>query len=357
MTTGMLVESLMNGTNSYGGFGSSVGYDVLTESEAANYTLESGAALIARESRAELHEIFEMAIIQANEAIVGAKLEGYGDVMESATYGPVFEEAEKTVGKKVLEFLSKLKDKVVAFFQNLFSRLSEFMHNYEKFLKTHGADLDKAKSMKLYCIAWDDSAIDGASAVVGKGTDAEFAAATKLVQDTIKTFIAAGNSEGDMKAAVSAFENQLSDGTSTLLKMLGLSGSTSSDMASLNKQMSEKFRKPDKQAKDISPALVRSRLTDVKKHTDELRNLSKRMNSQYKDVLKKVRSMLDDIDKANKKGCSQMINRYASALSKNQTIVNAYISAAIRASISRANEAQAMAKALISGRPGGFTTD
>lgn len=356
MTTGMLVESLMNGTNSYGGFGSGVGYDVLTESEAASYTLESGAALIARESRAELHEIFEMAIIQTNEAIVGAKLEGYGDVMESATYGPVFEEAEKTVGRRILDFLIRLKDKILAFFKNLFTKLSEMTHNYDKFLEKNGKDLDAASAMTLNCIVWNDDTIDKASEMITDNFDKTLSDATSKAQKMLDEVIRVGGDSGDLMGTVKSFEQDLAKGPMSLLASIGLSGNAD-DMTSLNEKLQYLFRQKDKKKQNVTPATVRARLTNVKKQTEALRKAQKKINDGFKDAIKQVKRMSENVEKSQKKGCSQFLNRYAASLSKQQQIMTAYVSASIRATVSRANEAQAMAKALISGNAGKFDAD
>lgn len=358
MTTGVLVETLMNGTGSGGyGFGGMGGsYDILTESEAEQYTLESGAALIARQSREELHELFELAIIQTNEATVGARAEGYFNVFESATYGPIFEAAERTFGQKVIAFLTMLKDRVLAFFKKIFSRMSEAMHNYDKFLEKKGADLDKANSMQLYVTAWSDVAIDNAADMVGSTVADNIKNLQSTAQGVIKDAIKMGEDSADMKGSVNAFEQNMKKGVDDVLRSIGLSGSAD-DMTSLNDRIQYLFRAKDKKKMNITPALVRQRLTNVKKQTEALRKTQKTIDSSYRDLIKNTKKMVDDIEKSQKKGCSQLINRFTSAISKQQTIMNAYISAAIRATISRANEAQGLANALITGREGGFKAD
>lgn len=358
MTTGVLVESIMNrtGSGSYGYGGIDGGYDILTESEAEQYTLESGAELIARQSREELHELFELAIIQTNEATVGARAEGYFNVMESATYGPLFEAAERTFGQKVIAFLTTLKDRIIAFFKKIFSKLLEACHNYDKFLEKKGADLDKAESMALYVTRWNDSAIDGAADFVGKVSTETIDKLQNTAQSTIKDMLRMGEDSGDMRGTIDGFEKNMSSGINDILSAIGLSGNAG-DMASLNDKVQYLFRAKDKGKMSITPALVRARLTNVKKQTEALRKTQKKIDDAYKKLIKNTKNMVDDVEKSQKKGCSQLINRFTSSVSKQQTIMNAYLSAAIRATISRANEAQGLANALISGKAGSFKAD
>ena len=351
-TTATLVEGLLNGTGSGGfGYNGNVSYDVITEAEAAEYTLESGAERIAQRSREELHELFELAIIQTNEAVLGAKVEGYDNVMESATYGPVFEEAERTLGQKVIDFFKKLADRVAAFFQNLFTKLSEACHNYDKFLKEKGDALGKAKGMSLNCIDWNDKMIDGAPALAGQTTSKSLDDGGKLVMDSIKKL---GADSADITKVVDSMESASNATVASLLKAFGMSGNIETDMSTLNGQMAALFRSPDKKKQNITPDLLKSRLTGVKKATDSIRSSQKTTVGTMKKLSKTAKDAVHQLNKDGVKGGSQLLSRFTSMSSKMVTINNAYCAAAIRATISRANEAQAMSRALISGKAGSF---
>lgn len=348
-TNGTLVQEFFEGAGSYG-YGSGAGYDVLTNSEAQAYTLESGASLIAMESRAELHELFELAVIYPNNAALAAKVEGYGNVLESATYGPVFEEASKKFGQRVIDFLIKLKDRVIAFFKNIFSRLTEMCSNYDKFLEKNGAALDKAASLKLYVRDWNDDKISAVGSTIQAQSTA-IASLADLMVTEINKVVGKGTAD-DVKDATENFEKLLKKKVADTMAEFGFKEdeAKSNDNTRMNERLNRFFCGRDKKMVTATGADVKKKLTGVKDTTKDIRDAQKKYEKAYKDAIKKVEQITKNMESSEAKGYNSLIDKAVAAMSKVQNVINNYATAGCRAVISRASEATAIARCLIAGK-------
>lgn len=354
ITTGVLVESILNGAASGYGYGyGDATIETLTSSEAASYTLESGAAMIAMECRTELHELLELAVFIPNEAVLAAKVEGYSDVTESATYGPVFEETEKKFGQKVIDFLVKLKDRVVAFFKNIFSRLSEFVTNYDKFLEKNKDAISKAASLKLWMSDWQDSKIDEVATVIMNQATEISNMASKMAS-AISAAVSKDTAEAK-KAASEAYEKSLKSDIDSVMSKFGFNAeeSTGNDMTRLNERLTRYFCGRDRKSVDVNGSYVIKRLTDVKDATKAIRDAQKKYEKAYKDAIKSVNDLTKNMTWNESKGYDSLINQTVSAISKIQNVINSYASAGTRAVIGRANESISAARCLMNGKASG----
>lgn len=354
VTTNTLVGGILEGASRGFGYGyGDASIETLTSSEASAYTLESGAALIAMESRAELHDLLELAVIVPNEAVLAAKIEGYSDVTESATYGPVFEESEKKFGQKVIDFLVKLKDRVVAFFKNIFSRLSEFVTNYDKFLEKNKDAINKAPSLKLWMQDWQDAKIDEVASVIMNQATEISNMASKMA--TAISGVVSKDTADAKKSATEAYEKSLKSDIAGVMSKFGFSAdeAAGNDMTKLNERLNRYFCGRDRKNVDVNGSYVIKRLTDVKDTTKAIRDAQKKYEKAYKDAIKSVNDLTKNMSWNESKGYSSLINQTVSAISKIQNIINSYSTAGTRAVIGRANESISAARCLINGKASG----
>lgn len=308
------------------------------------YTLESGAALIARECASELHDIFEVAIVETNEAVLGAYMEGSKDVMESATYGPVFEEAEKKANNKILDFLKKLMDRVIAFFKNIGAKLSLLVNDYEKFYNKKKEDL-KGKSLKeCPVINWNvdklnmvDTVIDGAANIIGS-------TATKFI-NKINSAVKSGDDK-----ALEKFNEEVDEWYRGVCSTIGVTvNGNSVDLTKLNGDLEKEFRTGYTKL-TVDASYVEAALTKAKDSAKKINAATKKFDKSYKDAIKSVKNVTDEMERKEKKGYTQYINKVVSTMSKVQSVYNTYASVGYRCIIARANEAKSIVNHIISGK-------
>lgn len=317
------------------------------------YTLESGAAMIARESCQELHEIFEVAIVETNEAALSAYMEGNEDVMESATYGPVFEAAEKSVGQKILDFLKKLKDKVVSFFIAVGNKLTLLVNNYKKFYEKKKADLEKAGVLKdCPCIAWDEKRLDSLGSFITEQAGNIKSEVPKFLKKIEKAVTSQDVNIMGKNIPVNQWNiNQLvkacDDWYEGRCKACGIKGA---DLSEMGKQMRALFRGEDKIKRNIGAAYVADVLKSTQGALKDVKAAQKAFNAAYGDAIKAVEKIKQEADKSQRAGYAQYVNKVVSALSKTQNLINSYASAGYSCMIGRANEAKALTNAIISGK-------
>ena len=352
MTNGTLVAAILESRDNFGYSGA--GYDTLTYDEAQSYTLESGATLIAQQCREELHEIFELAVIEQEEATLGAAMEGYNDVMESNTYGPVFEAAEKSVGKKIIAFLTKLKDRVVAFFKNLFTKISAMFHNYDKFLEKKAMDMKRAGTIDgIYLKDWNNARIDSVTDKMKAAADAVAAAADWAAAEcnSMLAKVTTTESGEQMNKFNEEFDRGVYDQAQKLYNTLtGVTlQKTDYQATTANADMNALFVGKKKVKVTLSYDFLAPRLKDTKDHAKKIKTAESNFNKAYNDAIKKLKKITDDMEKSNKKGIAPYLNKTTSMLSRMQVYTNAYATAGYRALIGRANEARQMAGVLISG--------
>lgn len=345
--TNSIVSMLLEGNIGTTG----VATETLTANEAACYTLESGAGLMARQCVQELHDIFEVAVVETNEAALAAHMEGTSDVMESATYGPVFEAAEKSAGKKILEFLAKLRDRVIAFFQNIGAKIMLLVGNYEKFYEKHKDALAKAKTLEMEVTDWNDERIAGLAAFLKKSAEdikkfaKEFVDCTKDIMDI--------ESEQKKNFTINKFNQTCEDAINEYAKTLGVhrsAGAGDMDTTRINADLKLIFVKPDKVKEKIDAIYIKDVLTKTKQAAKYIKDAQNAFNAAYNDAIKTIKAMTDDMERSEKKGYASYIHKGTGVLSKIQTLTNAYASNGYRALIGRANEAKTLAGYLIAGK-------
>lgn len=339
MATANIVSMLLEGGGTIGG----------NVPDMPQYTMESGAALIARESTQELHEIFEVAIVETNEAALGAYLEGSEDVMESAAYGPVFEEAEKKAGNKIIEFLQNLKTKVFAFFRNILDRVTLAVNNYEKFYEKHKEALGKATPLSdCPCVAWNDKNINYVPSGINKAA-ADIGNFASQISSAIKDMTANGVNDENITKCKNAANGFISG----VLSSMGIPNPGAGkqyDATEIHNKITETLRGKDTVKKTIDAAYIKGNLEGTKKAAAEVKNAQKMFNNTYDSVIKNIKALKDMMDKSQKKGITQHLNYAVSTLSKGQNIINAYAGAGYAAIVARATEAKKLANAMIAGK-------
>lgn len=333
----------------------------ITESEARSYTLESGAALMARTCAQELHEIFEVAVIETNEAALAAYMEGCSDVMESATYGAVFEASDKSAGTKILDFLKKLKDRVFAFFKDISSKITALVTNYDKFLsknkeKMVKAEQERTEQLKVSVRDWNTNAINSITTNLKSGSTEIGTLAANIATIITNSFNSkpADASKEDTKKILSDCEKAINDAINSAYDKLlpGATGTDISDMTTINKHCEKLFVGENKKTQVANVAYVSSVLDGTKKALSDVKTSQKEFNAAYDKAIKVIKGVTENSKFKEKVGYSAYIHKATAAMSKIQSIANAYASAGYRAMISRANEAKALCGVIISGKVG-----
>ena len=338
------------------------GTSSISVAEANEITLETGAAIIARKTASELHELFELSIVATNEAALAAYMEGCTDVAESATYGPVFEASEKSFGKRVIDVLLKLKDRVIAFFRDIFTKLSELLNNYDKFFNKNVEAMTKAESKRgggvknVKVKAWNDNAIDGVSEKLNKAADIISKTASDmilLINETYKKANDAEKSEAAHEYANKKLNTLMDEKLATTLKSLGISvGAAGLDTTEINSACQKVFYGDGTRTITLTTDYCRTALVGVKKAAGEVKTAQKSFNSAYDKAISNIKGITKEMEREDAKGYTAYINKATSTISKVQTVMNAYATAGYRALIGRANEAKSLCHVVISGKPG-----
>lgn len=339
MATTSIVQTLLEGGGVIGGLAPNM----------PQYTLESGAALIARESCQELHEIFEVAIVETNEAALGAYLEGSKDVMESATYGPVFEEAEKKAGGKVIEFLKALKNKVFAFFRNIADRIILAVNNYDKFYNKHKDALAKAQPLKdKECVNWNTNNINQIPKIISDAAKDMNTFASSICTE-IKNMIGDSATAESNKDVVKTKSIGCVNG---ILNSIGVGAPANGqyDSTELHNKIRELFRGKDTVKTTVDAAYVKGVLEKTKASAKAVQVAQKQFNAMYDSSIKNIKAVTALMEKSERKGLVQHVHTAVSTLSKAQNIVNIYANAGFSSIIARASEAKKLTNALVSGK-------
>ena len=333
----------------------------ITESEANSYTLESGAALMARTCAQELHEIFEVAVVETNEAALAAYMEGCSDVMESATYGAVFESADKSAGAKILELLKKMKDRVFAFFKNISAKISALITNYDKFYennkeKMKKAEAERSEDVKVVIRDWNDNAIDNIVANLKAGS-AEIGTLGEEVAGIVKASFKSKPEDANkdqskeiLDACYKAIKTAIVKSVDNIIP--GLKDIAGMEPSTLNAECEKFFTGKGSRVIVANTTYVESILKNTKKSLADIKTAQKEFNAAYDKAIKAIKSVTDDASIKEKAGYSAYIHKATSAMSKIQTVNNAYASAGYRAMVARANEAKALCGVIISGNAG-----
>ena len=343
MATNSIVSLLLEG-GSIGGY---------TSAAMPQYTLENGATLIARECVQELHDIFEVAVVETNEAALAAHIEGASDVMESATYGPVFEAAEKKTGQMIMDFLKKLKDRVSAFFANIGAKMSAFLNDYKKFYESKKEALSKATPLKDYpCIDWDENRINQLGGYLVSSASDIKSECPKFIE-LIKS-ITDGNPD-----KVQELTKKCDAWLNSRVREMGIATDLSTlDTVKLNEMASGVFRKTGEKKQEVNSGYVDKILQQTNGAAKDVSKAQKAFNAAYDDVIKNIKKCVDDLEKKQRAGYAQYIHKVTSTLAKAQSFTNVYASAGYRALIGRANEAKVITNAIIAGKiPGSKSKD
>lgn len=356
--TGSIVSMLLEGV-SFDDYTVGSSIDV---AEANEITLEHGPAIMARKSADEIHELFELAIVATNEAALGAYMEGCADVMESATYGPVFEASEKSFGKKVLDFLKKIKDRVAAFFRDIFAKISETINNYDKFFTKNEKAMAEAESKRgggvknVKITNWNDNLIDGLAKRLrdGAGTITDITAETiRVIKDAYSKANDSSKSAAWQAKATADFNKAMDEQLGTLLKTFGIKANASgTDTTEINSICQKMFRLDGTKTETIDVNYVRSTLKGVNAAAKEVKDAQKAFDGAYNKAIKDIKSITDEMEKNDAKGYASFINKATSNISKVQNIMNAYAQAGYRALIGRANESKSLCRVIITGKAG-----
>lgn len=126
-----------------------MGYSSLPANVSARYTAEDGAMLIAQESAMELYEIFSTDFIAMEEM----ELQSYRATMEGVTMEGVADNIKskiKSAFNKIVEYLKKLRDKVLSFLANVRRHLDAIFMDGTAFVKKYEKDLMKLKNLAGY---------------------------------------------------------------------------------------------------------------------------------------------------------------------------------------------------------------
>lgn len=326
MATASIVSMLLEGNGMIGG----------NAPEMSQYTMECGAALIARESVQELHDIFEVAIVETNEAALGAYLEGSTDVMESATYGPVFEEADKKAGADILAFLKRLKDKVFSLFRKLYDAAVLALNDYEKFYNSNKDKIVRNSVDNVNRVQWHDDAIGMVATDINEGASS----LTKFMDQVVANVEKFVKGEKDAQVLSSELDALIAGTINSYLKQIGV-GEGQYDTTALHEKIRELFRDKETKSQKVDRSYVEDVLVKSNKLASGIKSAQKSFNSAYDGVIKSIKAVKDQADKSNKKGASQYIHKAVSGLSKLQNIINVYASTGTSAIVARATEAKA----------------
>ena len=354
--TGSIVSMLLEGAS----FDDFTCGTSLTVTEANELTLENGAEIIARKSVEELHELFELSVVATNEAALGAYMEGCTDVLESATYGPVYESAEKSFGQKVLDFLKKLKDRVFGFFQQIAAKLSSFVSDYNKFFlknkdKMLEAQNNRKNPLKVKVKNWNDKKIESIVPVL-KDAATNISELASEVVSIIEKYHSAGDGEkhssDKYKKTLELTEVAVKNKVNKVLANYGIgAGSSDFDTVKLNETCAKAFLMNDSEKTiELTVEYVRANLMGTKDSADKVKEAQKAFNKAYDEAIKTVKKVTSGDNSFQ--GYSTYVNKATTAMNRIQTITNAYASAGFRALIGRANEAKSLCHVIISGNAG-----
>lgn len=345
MATNTIVSMLLEGVMTTGSL------ECITENEARTYTLESGANIMARECVQELHEIFETAVVAANEAALAAYMEGTTDVMESATYGPVFEQAEKSAGQKIVDFFKKLKDRVIAFFQNIGAKIVLAVNNYDKFYEKHKTALKGANAIKIEVLDWSDDRIDKLASTIIASADTLKSFATDAIEELNKALDAKNKPEvtaTKLKKLDAAYQKSFNE----VVSRCGIDKSKKAEeleLVEINKIMRGVFVKPKKVEKTVGHAYIESVMKGTKKAAADIKSAQAKFNDAYKSTISMVEKAIAEMKKSGNKGNTAHLSKISSYINKMQTVINAYTSNGYRAVIGRASEAKSITLKIVSG--------
>lgn len=348
-----LVSSLMEGSIGFGGVNDITDFGTFSSvSEAASYTLESGASMIATQCLHELHEIFECAVVETSEAELSAIAEGYQSLEESAQYSSVFESAEVSAGQKIILFLRKLGDRVMAFFINIATKLSTFVHNYDKWFDKHKKAMNEAGKTKLDVKNWNVDKIASVSSKMDGLAGKINTTANELAELIKKTLEDQDASEQKKEYLQKKFDNKLQEILDDYAKdVTGATSASAEFFSSLNANIWKTFCPSEKsEDKEVDIGHVHLGMSNVKKSADGIKSSQKKFNTAYKSAVKSFDTLIKDAEKKQRKGYSQLCHKAVSILSKCQTIVNAYANCGYRAVIGMANESIRIGNKLISSK-------
>jgi hypothetical protein len=304
----------------------------------SKYTYDDGAALIAMESAADLHEIFcegfydmeELEIRQHISVQEGASeevLEGIGSTIK--------EKAKASFGK-IKELLKKLWEKVKAFFYNVKRYLSSIFTSTESFLKNYESDLKNLKlndftyPVHVYTVDKLQKRSGDANVKTMASLLNEAKASVKVITDRAefaeKRETYGGDMRPDTKAnAIKAYGSEKIDAV-----MKEVFGTT--DESKIKEKLWSDCRNgakygdaPDKRRVNIKDII--KGLKDAPAMLKTYNELSSKLDKVFSDAIKEVGQIESRADEKNYANAVAVYKAFTTSLTKLQNLQNASINA------------------------------
>lgn len=303
----------------------------------SKYTYDDGAALIAMESAADLHEIFcegfydmeELEIRQHISVQEGASEE----VLEGI--GSTIKDKAKSAFAKIKEILKKLWEKMKAFYYNIKRYLSSIFSNTTDFLKKYESDLRNLKmndfTYPVYNYTFEK--------IQKRSNDDSIKTMDSMVKEAdtyVKEFTGKSDSldkretyGGDIKAgarntATAAYEKKVKD---FLKDVYGIDDEAKVSEAfwSACRNGAKYGDKPDKRRINIKEVI--KGLKDAPNHLKIYTELSNKLDKVYSEAIKKIEQAERAADEKSYANAVTVYKTLTTSLNKMQNIQNASINA------------------------------
>lgn len=288
----------------------------------SRYNHEDGAALIAMESAADLHDIFVEGFIGMEELEFQqyrANMEGASeDVMEGI--GDKIVSNAKAAIAKIKEFIKKLWEKVKGFFHNVRRHLDGIFMNGADFAKKYEGELKKLK-LNGFTYTMYDYDIDTVSKKIVTSNK-------KSIDDALKTWADAEKAVSDhVKDNDSAAEDKaIVDGYVEGIK--NLTGvSDLDDTTKIREAVWSSLRKgatgeADKKEISVKIAEVISVLKKYPEQQKFYADLTKDTDRLYSGIIKYLDAYAKEADEQKAKKKANAARKLSSQMSKCQSIMN-----------------------------------
>ena len=292
----------------------------------SRYNHEDGAALIAMESAADLHDIFVEGFIGMEELEFQqyrANMEGASeDVMEGI--GEKIASGAKNAIAKIKAFIKKLWEKVKGFFHNVRRYLDGIFMNGADFAKKYEGELKKLKlngftySMYNYDI---DTLTKKMVNAEKKSTD-DILKMWADIEKNMSTAVKADEVAGENKEMVEGLGN-------TIKEQLGVSDLD--DTTKVREAAWSKVRNgatSDADKKEV-PVKINEIITVLKKYPEQQKffvDMAKDMDRMYAGTIKYLDAYAKEADEQKAKKKAAAARKLSSQMSKYQSVSNILVS-------------------------------
>lgn len=321
----------------------------------ADYGHEYGARIIAMETAEALHDVFLESFYGCEQADILAIKEGIA--LEGSQYEAIVEGLSVEAIDKIKGILTKLREKVKAFFDYIVRSIDKITMDTSDFFKKHDAEFQQLKGLKDFKFRmynYNDNAFDSAieqqMGVAAANAESALSATKEFLSNVTSVDGEGVNNDAGTGQGIDTVMNTMKQASSDEFIYSAMSNKQATDSKSFRQYAFGIFRngaKSPDDKKDMQISDVYAKLSVVKNfNAENVKKVRQKMDSIYGEAIGAIDTARVNVGKmqgANAAKVAEVCRLVSTSLSKMQNAQNALVSEWSRAVKERDSAYKAMA--------------